>query len=194
MALWILAGTTRVSRYQKKHSPIHTYRGHQSSLICFVHLIRFMASSLFNPHDWQSFSTISIHSNFSLVYILAWHPPLHTSYISSPNHCLLFATHAHTIATCFAVVPRLCLLILVSLSTLYLEFYLVASHHTFIWPFSSLPAEVLPHFPFLRARSHFHAAYYFTHNCCTISLSLSMIHQQHKIVKYIVKWELIKTY
>jgi len=31
---------------------------------------------------------------------LAWHPPPHTPYISSPNHYLLFATHAHTIATC----------------------------------------------------------------------------------------------
>jgi len=29
MALWILSGTTRVSQYQKKHSPTHTYRGHQ---------------------------------------------------------------------------------------------------------------------------------------------------------------------
>jgi len=27
MALWTLSGTTRVSRYQKKHSPTHTYRG-----------------------------------------------------------------------------------------------------------------------------------------------------------------------
>jgi len=27
-ALWILSGTTRVSRYQKKHSPTHTYHGH----------------------------------------------------------------------------------------------------------------------------------------------------------------------
>jgi len=58
-------------------------------------------------------------SKFSLVYLLAWHPPLHTPYISSPNHCLLLAAHAHTIATCFAVVPRLCHLILVFLSTLY---------------------------------------------------------------------------
>ena len=32
------SGTTRVSRYQKKHSPTYTYRGHQSSLICFLHL------------------------------------------------------------------------------------------------------------------------------------------------------------
>ena len=34
-------------------------------------------------------------------------PPLHTPYIFSPNFWLLFAAHAHTIATCFAVVPRL---------------------------------------------------------------------------------------
>jgi len=31
----------------------------------------------------------------------------HTPYISSPNHWLLFTAHAHTIATCFAVVPKL---------------------------------------------------------------------------------------
>ena len=31
-ALWILFGTTRVSQYQKKHSPTHTHRGHQISL------------------------------------------------------------------------------------------------------------------------------------------------------------------
>jgi len=67
-------------------------------------------------------------SKFSLVYLLAWHPSLHTPYISSPNHCLLFAAHAHTIATCFAVVPRLCHLILVSLSTLYMEPLLNATH------------------------------------------------------------------
>jgi len=58
-------------------------------------------------------------SKFSLVYLLAWHPPLHTPYISSPNHCLIFATHAHTIATCSAVVLRLCHLILVSLNPLF---------------------------------------------------------------------------
>ena len=86
MALWTLSGITRVSRYQKKYSPTHTYRGYQSSLICFIQLIWSMASSLFNPRTWQSFSTIS---KFYLVYLLAWHPPLHTPYISSPNHCLV---------------------------------------------------------------------------------------------------------
>jgi len=33
-----LVGTTQVSQYQKRHSPTHTYCGHQSSLICFLHL------------------------------------------------------------------------------------------------------------------------------------------------------------
>ena len=117
--MWISSWTTRVSQYQKKHSATHTYSGHQSSLICFIHLIRSMASSLLNLRTWHSFAQSL--SKFSLVYFLAWHPALHTyihttPYISSPNHCLLFATQAHTIATCFAVVPRLCHLILRSLS------------------------------------------------------------------------------
>jgi len=130
MALWTLSGTTRVSRYQQKHSPTHTYRGSQSSLICFLHLLRSMASSLFNPCALQSFSTISLHVFFG--YLLVWHSPPHIPYISSPNHCILFTAHAHTITACFAEVSRLCHLTLVSLSTLYLEFYLVASCHTSI--------------------------------------------------------------
>ena len=40
---------------------------------------------------------------------------------AKPDDCLLFAAHAHTIKICFAVVPRLCHLILVSVSTLYLQ-------------------------------------------------------------------------
>jgi len=81
-------------------------------------------------------------SKFSFVYLLAWHSLLHTPYISLPNHCLLFAAYTHTIATCFAVISRLCHLILVSFSSLYLELYLVAECRTSIWPFSSLPAIV----------------------------------------------------
>jgi len=167
-----------VSRYQKKYSPTHTHRGHQSSLSAF--------SIYYDPWHLRIQSTGStvffrLHSTslskFSLVYyLLAWYPPLHTPYISSSNHCLLFAAHAHTIATCSAVVLRLCPLIPVSLSTLYFELYVVTSHHTSILPFSSLPSEVPPHYPFLQARSHFHATFCFTHNCCTISLSLSMIY------------------
>ena len=94
-AVRILSRTTWVSRYQKKHSPTHTYRGYQSSLICFIHLLRSMASSLFNPRAWQS------HSKPFTWNSILW----------------LNATHPN------------------------------------IRPFSSLPAEVQPHFPFLQARS-----------------------------------------
>ena len=34
-SLWNLSGTTRVRRYQKKHSPTHTHHGHQSSQSAF---------------------------------------------------------------------------------------------------------------------------------------------------------------
>ena len=65
-ALWILSRTTWLSQYQKKHSPTYIYHGHQSSLICFFHLLQSIASSLFNPHTWQSFSTVSVHVFFGL--------------------------------------------------------------------------------------------------------------------------------
>jgi len=97
MALWISSGKTRLAkRYQKKHSPTHTYCviNHQAYLL--PPFIMIMASSLFNLHAWKSFSTISIQVFFGLV--LAWYPPPHTPYISSPRHCLLFTAHTHTTA------------------------------------------------------------------------------------------------
>ena len=57
----------------------------------------------------------------SLVCLLVWSPPPHIPYISSRNQCLLFAAHAHTITTCFAVVSILYHLFLVFLLTPYLE-------------------------------------------------------------------------
>jgi len=81
-------------------------------------------------------------SKSSLVYLFLCHPALHTPYITSPNHCLLFATHDLTITTCFAVVPRSCHQILVSLTQLLTwnsAFYLSI---TSILPFSFLPSEV----------------------------------------------------
>jgi len=44
------------------HSHIHTYHGLQSSLICFLHLLRSTASSLFSVHAWQSFYRIHLQS------------------------------------------------------------------------------------------------------------------------------------
>ena len=57
-------------------------------------------------------------SKSPLVYLLAWHPHLHTPHISSPNHCLLFAALPLTISyssksrlvSTFLVLPFWCLL------------------------------------------------------------------------------------
>ena len=43
-----LSGTTRVGRYQKKHSLAHTHPGQRTSFITFFHLQRSTASSLFS--------------------------------------------------------------------------------------------------------------------------------------------------
>jgi len=111
-----LSGTTRVSRYQKKHSPTH-HPDHHPVFISFFHLLRSTASSLFKLRALQSFCTTSLHVLFGLP--LGLEPS--TSYSSSPNQCLLFAAHAHTNAACFAVVSILYHLFLVFLSTPYLE-------------------------------------------------------------------------
>ena len=107
-----------MSRYQKKHSPTH-HPDHHPIFISFFHLPRSIASSLFKLRAWQSFCTTSFH------VLLVWSPPPHIPYISSPNQCLLFAAHAHTIATCFGVVSILYHLFLVFLSTPYLELCLL---------------------------------------------------------------------
>jgi len=60
-----LSGTTRVSRYQKKHSPTH-HPDHHPIFISFFHLPRSIASSLFKLRAWQSFCTTSFHVLFGL--------------------------------------------------------------------------------------------------------------------------------
>ena len=63
----LLSGTTRVGRYQKKHSPTHTHTDHRTSFINFLHLLRSIASSLFSLRAWQSFSTTSVQVLFGLL-------------------------------------------------------------------------------------------------------------------------------
>jgi len=179
-ALWILSGTSRVSRYQKKHSPTHIYRGHQSSLICFIHLIWSTESSLFNLQAWQSFPQSL--SKFCLVYLLAWHPPFHTPYISSPNRCLLFAAHAHTIATCFAVVPRLSSNLSLSLNPLFGTQSCSFTPHIHLTILISARWSATS-FSFLTGQVSL--TYYFAHNCHTISLSqCNNIKTENKTIKY----------
>jgi len=65
-----LSVTTRGNWYQK-HSPTHTYPDDQSSFICFFHLLRSTASSLFNLCAWQSFCTTFLQVLFGLPFGLA---------------------------------------------------------------------------------------------------------------------------
>jgi len=60
-----LSRTTRVSRYQKKHSPTH-HPDHQPSFISFFHLLRSIASSLFNLHAGKYFYTTTLQVLFGL--------------------------------------------------------------------------------------------------------------------------------
>jgi len=113
--------TTRVSRYQKKHSPTHPPDHHPIFVSFFpsttIHSILLVQIT---------FLAIFLHNLCPcLVYLLVWSPPPHIPYISSPNQCLLFAARAHTIATCFAVVSILYHLFLVFLLTPYLELCLL---------------------------------------------------------------------
>ena len=107
--LW--SGTTRIGRYQKKHSPTH-------NILIIGHPLS--SSSIYND-QWHPPCSIYVLdcplvqpvSRSSLVFLLVLDPQLHTPYISSPNHHL-FTAHAHTNAACSAAIPMLCHLYLVS--------------------------------------------------------------------------------
>ena len=78
-----LSGTTRVGRYQKKHSPAHTHPGQRTSFITFIcngprHPL-YSAYVLDSPLEQPL-------SRSSLVFLLVLNPQLHTPCISSPNH------------------------------------------------------------------------------------------------------------
>jgi len=121
MAVWILCGTTRVSWYQKNHSPSHTYRGYQSFLICFLHLLRSMASSMLNIHACQSFCTISP----TFLWSTSWPGTLHFILHTFLHRVVVFffcrtGPYHHNLFCCSTEImssnPSL------SVSTLYLEF------------------------------------------------------------------------
>jgi len=109
-----LSGTTRVSRYQKTHSPTH-HPDHHPVFINFFHLPR----SIAKLHAWQSFCTTSLHVLFGLP--LGLEPSTSYSIHFFTQSLFFFTAHAHTIATCFAVVSILYHLFLVFLSTPYFE-------------------------------------------------------------------------
>ena len=99
--LW--SGTTRVGRYQKKHSPTHTHP---------VTVLPLSSFSICNGPWHPLYSTYVLHSphvqplsRSSLVFPLVLNPPLHAPYISSPSHSHLFATHSRTSTACSAAIP-----------------------------------------------------------------------------------------
>ena len=112
-----LSRITRVGRYQKKHSPTHTHPNYQTSLINFLHLL---ASSMFNLHAWQSFSTTSVQDLFGLYlglgppisYFLHFFTQSSSSYHSACRYyCSLFCCNTNVMSS----IPNL------SLSAPYLE-------------------------------------------------------------------------
>ena len=62
--LW--SGTTRVGRYQKKHSPTHTHPDHRIFFIIFLHLQRSVSSTVFILRAWQSSRSTSLQVLFGL--------------------------------------------------------------------------------------------------------------------------------
>jgi len=110
-----LSITTQVSHYQKKHSPI-------TPILIINHPL--LGSSIY-------YDPVFLH-HLSPGPLLIWSSPVCTAYIYSPSHCLLFAAHAHIIATCFDGVLGLCHLFLISLLALYrklLSFTLMSLIH-----------------------------------------------------------------
>jgi len=69
---------TGLPGWARNRRNIHTHPDHQTSFINFLHLLRFIASSLFNVRAWQSFSTTSLQALFGLPLGLTLYFILHT--------------------------------------------------------------------------------------------------------------------
>jgi len=145
---------------RRKHSPTHTYPNHQPSFICFLHLLRSIASSPFNLHAWQTFRTTTLQS--SLVYLLVWHPPLHKFL-----HPITVSFSKHMPIPLQPVVSRLCHLILVSLNSWHetLSFTLMSHIHLTILISARRSATW---YSFLTGQVSLPCNILLQNNCCTI--------------------------
>ena len=136
-----LPGTTRVRQYPNIHplTPILIitilYQHPPSTTIHSILPVQFMC--------WQSFCTTSLKVLFGLPLGLA-SSTLYSIHFFTQS-LLLFTTHAHTIASCFTVVPRLYHLILVSLNSLLgtVSFILMSHIHLTILIFACWSATSL---------------------------------------------------
>ena len=103
-----LSGTTRVGRYQKKHSPAHTHPGQRTSFITFLHLQRSTASSLFSLRAWESSRTtyfqvlfgLSLGLEPSTSYSMHFFTQSSSSFRSTcPYHCSLFCCNINAMSS-----------------------------------------------------------------------------------------------
>ena len=90
--LW--SRTTLVGRYQKKHSRTHTHPDHW--ILYQLPPFTTINGILFVHFTCLKVPLVQPLSRSSLVFLLVLDSQLHTPYISSPNHNLLFAAHAHS--------------------------------------------------------------------------------------------------
>jgi len=102
-----LSGTTRVSRYQKRHSPTH-HPDHHPVFISIFHTLRSIASSLFILSAWESFCTTSVQLCPSPLWSTSWPGALY--FILNTLHpvSVFFSQHMPKDAFCLAF-PTSCL-------------------------------------------------------------------------------------
>ena len=173
--LW--SGTTRVGRYQKKHSPTHTHPDHRTSFIIFLHLQRSMASSLFILHAWQSSRTTSLQVLFGLGPSTSY--SIHFFTQSSSSFCST-CPYQHSLFCCninaMSSTPSL------SLSSLLgsLSFSLTPHIHLTILISAHWSATT---FLSLQARSHFHAG--------ALQQSINKFKKQN-IIRYLVVGSIVQ--
>jgi len=95
MALSILSRTTWMSQYQKKHTIVVISHPLSASSISYDPW--YTPCSIYVPH-----SLFAQSPKFSLVYLFAWHPELHTGtpYISSPTSFCSTCPYHHGLFWC----------------------------------------------------------------------------------------------
>ena len=103
-----LSGTTRVSRYQKKYSPIHHPDHHHPIFVRFFRLLRSIASSLFKLRAWQSFlhnlspnplRSTSWFGALHLIFHTFLHPSVSSFRSTCPYHHNLFCFSVNIISS-----------------------------------------------------------------------------------------------
>jgi len=145
-----MSRTTQVSWYQKKHSPTHTYRGHQSSLI---HFIKYdpqrSPCSIYVPDNLSTISQFFVGLPVGLAPSTSYSIHFFTKSLSSfhsicPYHCNLFCCSTEITSSNPSLSLNPLLETLSCSLMLHIHLTILISAHGV-----------------LQARSHFQATYYY---------------------------------